>query len=178
MSTQPREILTLPPAPSAAPEVGVWLAALSESRGRTLEAVAGIAQAELDWVCPLCPHTIGSLLYHIAVIEFDWLYSEILEREFPADCSSWFPHDVRDAKGVLTRVTGDSIARHLERLQYVRDQLNRVLSDMSISEFRRVRHLKPYDVNPEWVVHHLLQHEAHHRGQISILRARFADETK
>jgi len=39
------------------------------------------------------------------------------------------------------------------------------LVTMSLSEFRRVRHLDDYDVTPEWVIHHLLQHEAGHRGQ-------------
>jgi uncharacterized damage-inducible protein DinB len=32
--------------------------------------------------------------------------------------------------------------------------------------------LPPYDVTPEWVLHHLMQHEAEHRSQIGALRAR------
>ena len=46
---------------------------------------------------------------------------------------------------------------------------------MSLSEFRRVRHLETYNVTPQWVVHYLLQHEAQHRGQIAILRYRFKE---
>jgi uncharacterized damage-inducible protein DinB len=30
--------------------------------------------------------------------------------------------------------------------------------------------IRGYDVTPEWVVHHLMQHEAEHRGQIGELR--------
>jgi uncharacterized damage-inducible protein DinB len=30
----------------------------------------------------------------------------------------------------------------------------------------------PYDVTPEWVLHHLMQHEAEHRSQIGAPRAR------
>lgn len=40
------------------------------------------------------------------------------------------------------------------------------------AEFRRVRSLPYYDVAPEWVLHHLMQHEAEHRSQIGSLRAR------
>jgi uncharacterized damage-inducible protein DinB len=29
-----------------------------------------------------------------------------------------------------------------------------------------------YDVTPAWVLHHLMQHEAEHRSQISGIRAR------
>jgi uncharacterized damage-inducible protein DinB len=35
-----------------------------------------------------------------------------------------------------------------------------------MDEFRRPRHLEQYDVTPQWVLHHLIQHEAEHRGQI------------
>ena len=39
---------------------------------------------------PSSRNTIGTLLYHIAAIELDWLHSEILEREFPGDFRTWF----------------------------------------------------------------------------------------
>jgi len=170
-----RQELILSSVACQAPEIGVWLAALSESRVRTHKAVAGIQSEELDWMCPLSRNTIGTLLYHIAAIELDWLHVEILEQEFPADFHSWFPHEVRDSEGNLTTVMGDSPRRHEERLLYVRDRLFDALGTMSLSEFRRVRHLEAYDVTPEWVLHHLLQHEAEHRGQIRILRRRFKD---
>jgi uncharacterized damage-inducible protein DinB len=32
-------------------------------------------------------------------------------------------------------------------------------------EFRRPRHLEQYDVTPQWVLHHLIQHEVEHQGQ-------------
>ena len=170
-----RRKLILTSVTCEAPEVGVWLAALSDCRARTLKALVGMRYDEMDWICPASRNTIGTLLYHIAAIELDWLHSEILEREFPGDFRTWFPHDVRDSRDNLAIVSGDSAQRHEERLRYVRDKLVGALSVMSLSEFERVRHLQPYDVTPRWVVHHLLQHEAEHRGQIAILRHRFKD---
>jgi uncharacterized damage-inducible protein DinB len=41
---------------------------------------------------------------------------------------------------------------------------------MSLQEFRRVRVLPDYDVTPDYVLHHLMQHEAEHRGEIAMLR--------
>ena len=170
-----RRELILSSVACQAPEIGVWLAALSECRARTNKSVADIRNDELDWVSPLSRNTIGTLLYHIAAIELDWLYAEILEQEFADNFHSWFPHDVRDLEGNLTTVVGVSTQRHEERLQHVRDCLFAVLSTMSLSEFRRVRHLEAYDVTPEWAVQHLLQHEAEHRGQIRILRHQLKD---
>jgi uncharacterized damage-inducible protein DinB len=43
---------------------------------------------------------------------------------------------------------------------------------MSDQEFVRVRSFKDYQVTPQWTIHHLMQHEAEHRGEItSILEA-------
>ena len=168
-----RRRLILSSVTCEAPEVGIWLAALSDCRSRTLQALAGMRHDEMDWICPLSRNTIGTLLYHIAAIEFDWLHSEILEREFPGDFRTWFPHDVRDSESNLAIVAGDSAEKHEKRLSYVRDKMVGTLSVMSLSEFGRVRHLQPYDVTPQWVVHHLLQHEAQHRGQIAMLRHQF-----
>jgi hypothetical protein len=41
---------------------------------------------------------------------------------------------------------------------------------MDLAEFRRVRSLEDYDVTPEYVLHHLMQHEAEHHSQIGALR--------
>jgi uncharacterized damage-inducible protein DinB len=41
---------------------------------------------------------------------------------------------------------------------------------MHLDEFRRIRSLAEYGVTPEWVLHHLMQHEAEHRSQIGALR--------
>jgi uncharacterized damage-inducible protein DinB len=174
-SDAPRRELILSSVGCEAPEVDVWLSALSDCRARTHKAIAGIQTDELDWMCPLSRNTIGTVLYHIAAIELDWLYSEILEHEFPDDFRTWFPYDVRDSEGNLTPITADGAQEHDERLHYVRDKLVGTLGAMSPLEFHRVRHLQAYDVTPQWVVHHLLQHEAEHRGQIAILRRRFKD---
>jgi uncharacterized damage-inducible protein DinB len=47
-----------------------------------------------------------------------------------------------------------------------------VYQQMDLAEFRRVRALPAYDVTPEWVLHHLMQHEAEHRSQIGAVRRR------
>ena len=42
---------------------------------------------------------------------------------------------------------------------------------MAPTDFRRIRALSDYDVTPEWVLHHLMQHEAGHRGEIGMIAA-------
>ncbi len=133
-----------------------------------------MTQPILDWMPLEGGNSIGSLLYHIALIEFDWLYAEVLEgREpWPREITALFPSDARDAESRLSTVIAEPLDAHLERLARVRDRLLVVFRDMSVEEFRRARYLPRYDVTPEWVLRHLIQHEAEHRGHIGVLRAR------
>lgn len=154
------------------PVIGRWLWTLEATRGRLKEALDGISPADLDWTPPERGNSVGSLLYHIAAIEADWLYVEILAVEFPSEIDALFPYDVRDGDGRLSVVAGLDLSAHLGRLDMVRGWLLDAFRSIDLDEFRRLRHLEPYSVTPEWVLHHLIQHEAEHRGQILQLRER------
>ena len=121
----------------------------------------------IDARAPYHQHTIGTLLYHIALIEADWLYIEIQERDdYPDEAIERFPWDHRDDQGRLTNVTGLPHNAHLERLAWVRRQLTDTLSQLSDDEFSRAREIPDAVVSTAWVVHHLIQHEAEHRGEM------------
>jgi len=154
-----------------APEIGTWLWALEDTRRRTKQSLDGLLPEIVDWVRPHGGNSIGTLLHHIAAIEIDWLYADVLEREFPPEVNALFPYDVRDDRGRLTQVLGLSLEEHVRRLDETRAVFLASFREMPLFEFRRVRHHAAYDVTPEWVIHHLSQHEAEHRGQIAELRA-------
>jgi len=156
------------PVSTAEPTVSRWLGAIQDARARSLECIDGIGPPALDWVRD-DENTIGSLLYHIAAIEVDWLYVEVLEQPFPKEISERFPHDVREADGRLTHIEGLSLAEHLDRLVFVRELLVDAFEQITLADFHRARRLPDYNVTPEWVLHHLMQHEAEHRGQIGLM---------
>jgi uncharacterized damage-inducible protein DinB len=160
--------LTLHPEPA----IGVWLWALSDARRRTLEQLHDIPAAAIDWQPAESAQSIGSILYHIALIEADWLYTEVLEQAYPDPIAALFPYDSRDQHGLLTSIRGVALSEHLARLETVRQRILAAYQAMDLHDFRRVRHLPEYDVTPEWVLHHLTQHEAEHRSEIGALRAR------
>jgi uncharacterized damage-inducible protein DinB len=164
--------LILQPYRNADPEIGRWLWALDDARWRTLERLEGISAEAVDWAPPDGGSSIGTVLYHIALIEADWLYAEVLEQEYAPAIAELFPWEVRDEQRLLTQVHGIGIEVHLQRLQTVRTALLDVFGTMELDDFRRARHLPDYDVTPQWVLHHLMQHEAEHRSQIGALRAR------
>ncbi|CUS03852.2 conserved protein of unknown function [Candidatus Promineifilum breve] len=155
---------------SREPEIGRWLWALQNTRQRTMREIARLTPAMIDWPPGHDDSSIGAILYHLADIEADWLYVEGLARPIPPEVRAIFPQQARDEQGHLTQVMGDTLEEHVSRLETVRGLLLEAYGQMTLAEFRQVRALEPYDVTPEYVLHHLMQHEAEHRSQIGGLR--------
>lgn len=170
MAESDKKQLQLPPLPGYDLVVGQTLAALEETRQRTKETLQGLSPDALDWVPAGWPNSIGVILYHLALVEADWLYVEILEKEFPPEMRDLFPQEMRDGSGRLSVVAGLSLVDHLARLDQVRAWLLKEMRAVDAVDWRRPRHLPEYDVTPVWVIHHLMHHEAEHAGHIQVLR--------
>jgi uncharacterized damage-inducible protein DinB len=170
MPTREQRIIT--PLDASHPELGRWLWAMEDTRARTKASVAGLDQAALDWAGPGVENSIGSLLYHIALIEFDYLYEDILGEGYPAGFESLVPFSDRDGEGHLTVVAGVSLEDHLARLGEVRRRLLERVARLDAQQMATARYYAEgnYDISPAWTLHHLMQHEAEHRGQILAIR--------
>lgn len=81
--------------------------------------------------------------------------------------------DGRDDEGRLTEFRSESLESHLSRLTAIRERFLDAMRTMSSDDFNRSRSLPDYDVSPSWVLHHLGQHEAEHRGEIESVIAHF-----
>lgn len=154
--------------PSAhTPEIAMGLGMLQMARERTLRTVESLHPGSLDVL--VNGHTIGSLLYHIALVELDWLYVEVKQEELPDWCTTLFPIEHRNSDENLSQVLGDSLSKHHERLSRVRQELLQTYQNMTAEDFAKPRKLSHYDVTPEWVLSHLMHHESLHFGQIQTL---------
>jgi hypothetical protein len=142
------------------PEVGRWLAALEDGRRDTLRELERVTPAMVDWYPEAPLNSIGTLLYHIGLIEADWVASEILELHDPPELAKLLPWSDREEDGSvggerrLWRVDGQSLTDHLARLAAIRRWVLDRLRAMSNDEFHRVRTLERYDVSPDWALHH------------------------
>ena len=178
--TAAREILTLMPIGDD-PEVGRWLAALEDGRRDTLRELDGVTSEMVDWY-PAAPlNSIGSLLYHVALIEASWVSEEILGDPEAMELRALLPWPDREGPGEggqrhLSRIDGQSLDEHRVRLAAIRTYVLDHLRSMTNEDFHRVRSLDSYDVAPDWALHHVIQHEAEHRSHIAWLRDTFAHE--
>jgi hypothetical protein len=165
-----RQLLTLEPIASD-PEVGRWLAAMEDCRRDTLREIDGVTDAMLDVVPAGSDNSVATLIYHIALIEADWLLADVFGLQDARSAEpALLPFVDRDVDGHLTTVEGRSLGEHLERLTAIRSILLERLRPMPASDFHLARRRERYDVAPDWVVHHLLQHEAEHRSEIARIK--------
>jgi uncharacterized damage-inducible protein DinB len=170
VTDKPKPTLTLTAAEGDDPETGRWLRALKDTRGRTRRELRDLPAEILDRAPPSGGSSIGAILYHLAAIEADWLFDDILgtqETDWPADL---FPMAVREDGEHLSAFAGESLDEHLARLEAVRSMLNDTIGGMSIDDLHTPRERTDYHVTPAWVLHHLMQHEAEHRSQIGSVR--------
>ena len=178
MTNDARDRLVLDAEEGFDPEIGRWLAAMEDARRNTLKELEGITSDALDARPPGSENSIGTSLYHIAVIEADWLFDDLFGQALEtSELGPLFPYDVRDERGILKGIVGVSLQDHLDRLARVRATLRREIGALSLESFLAVRARDRYDVSGAWVVHHLLQHEAEHRSEIGWLR-RHAEEAR
>lgn len=168
-----RRSLIVTPPDGYEPTIARWVWLLEDARQLTLETLEGLTDATMNWAPSDGSNSIGTLLFHIVAVELDWLYAEILAvQEYPAEGMALLNYEMRDETGRLTVVNHETLTTQLARLAAGRQLLVNALRSMTLADFYRARSLEPYDVTPEWVLHHLLQHEAEHRGQIMETRTR------
>ncbi|MEH7883867.1 DinB family protein [Bacillus sp. JJ1609] len=160
-----REALYVSSLPGYDAEIGRWIWCLEEVRNQLIAKLSGISQELLDKKLE-DRQSIGTLLYHIAFVEAGWLFGEVLEKEeWDPEISALFPVEGW-TNGKLTHFEGERIEEHFSRLKKVREVFLSVFKAMTKEDWRKARVLEEYDVTPEWVVYHLIDHESHHRGQI------------
>ena len=165
-----REVLSLE-WKGAMPEVGAWLSGMDWVRRDTLAAVEGLSDEAIDRRVDGSDNTIGTLLYHVALVEADWLLEDIFQGDLPWP-ENQFPWGDRNQEGILTVVEGTPLREHLQRLEAVRALFVANVRTRTAENFHRLRSGERFDVSPAWVLWHLIEHEVEHRVQIGWLRER------
>jgi uncharacterized damage-inducible protein DinB len=170
-------ITTCDPVEGFTPQIGRYVAQLMQVRDRLKEELEGLTQAQLDWHPDEQTESIGTLLLHIAAVEWSWLHEDIFgtpDDEYPGSWEEAMPIRVGAAQ-----VSGRPIEEYVRHLDAMREDTLKVLRGFSDEDLKRLvgEAEPPPGLEPrselytiDWIIWHVIEHEAEHVGQVELLR--------
>jgi uncharacterized damage-inducible protein DinB len=158
------------------------VAQLAETRAELLAQVSGLTPVQLAWHPNDETESIGTQLLHVAAIEWSWIFQDIFGRP-DADYDGW--EEALPLRVGAAQVTGKPLSYFTDRLARVRTEILAVLRDLTDADLPRLVGEAPPAAGDEprsqlysidWILFHLVHHEAHHAGQVELLRRLLPDE--
>ncbi len=174
-STAPSwRVVSCDPVPGFSPSVGRYVAQLSETRQELLRYTPNLSPEQLSWHPDDQTESIGTQLLHVAAIEWSWVFEEIFQRSSD-EYDGW--EEALPLRVGLPQVEGKSLPYFVDRLDRVRDEILAALGGLTDDDLSRTvaSPQEPGAESPsevytiDWVLFHLVHHEAHHAGQIELL---------
>ena len=159
------------------PRVALLYSQLVEVRKNLLKMIKDIDDSVLDYTPDEREiETIGTLLLHIAAVEWSWIIGDLEKRELSFE--KWkqaFPL----RKGIdLAQQVGKGIEYYLEKLKEVRLEVYEKLKGFTDKDLDTVVKVEKRKFTIEWILYHVIEHEAEHLGQISLLKRLFKIKNK
>ncbi len=153
-------------------EVGLLFAQLELVRKETRSAIDGMPNAYLDVALPGYENTISQLLYHIAGVELFWLQVVVLGAVTLAEANAELK-PARLGTAESRALAGRPFEFYAAKLDEVRAKTEAAfwkLKDEALDTDCKIPLNDGTRATPRWAITHLMEHEAHHRGQIALLR--------
>lgn len=160
-----------------APVVSTAAAQLDRLLASLRRLVREATVAQLEWQLRPGVNTIGILLAHVAITEAHWV--------------AMFGHGVGEADEIVRAVigigidddgmplppdgthpqslAGKTVAGYFDMLDRARAATHRLLRVWDDSSLEETTTIDGGDISRAWMLYHLMEHFAHHRGQIALL---------
>jgi uncharacterized damage-inducible protein DinB len=165
-------LVSIDPAAGFDPIIGLYVAQLDDVRARTKRYADGLTESQLAWHPNPKVESIGTLLLHIAAVEVSWIQEDIGRKPMGEEWKIAFP-----IRFDIPQVSDKRLEYFLDLLDSTRAATRDQLASLSDDDLARaVVSLESADdpdaprYTIEWILYHLLEHEAHHTGQIAVMK--------
>ena len=166
-----RRVLT--PHPGLSTGIGYYLGGMEEVRNQLIVAVKLIPDDLIGKPAFLGAHSIGGLLLHIGEAEWFWMQMVVSGHQLTEEDQKAPYWDILDDVEAVAR-SGYSTEFCLKEIEKIRNQTRDVLFSYNDKDLERVitfeRRGETTEYNLRWILHHLIDHEAQHKGQILMLK--------
>ncbi|HUT81637.1 MAG TPA: DinB family protein [Candidatus Bathyarchaeia archaeon] len=159
------------------PKIAQWFAQMEKIREKLVRFVSKLSIDELDF----SPNkkqieTIGTLLLHIAAVEWSWIFMDIDGKEM--DFDGWkYAFSLRPEVNI-PQIQNNDIIVYLDRLNLVRTEVHNRLIKMTDNELEKIIESDDEKYTIEWILYHILEHEIIHLGQIQLIYRLYKLEKK
>ncbi|MHA2025604.1 MAG: DinB family protein [Candidatus Thorarchaeota archaeon] len=166
MSEEVKQVVVLDRDSKLSPRVALLYSMMVKTRENLLQRVDSLTTAVIDFSPDFVRiETMGTLLLHIAAIEWSWVFEDILGEEM--NYEKW--KHAFSLREDIDQLTGKEIDFYLKRLSEVRKGVVDWLKSISDDDVDTLVEVGSTKVTIEWILFHLIEHEAMHIGQISFL---------
>lgn len=164
---------TLTPVEGVKKQIGYYLAGMEEVRGQLRDAVGELSNAEVHAKLRPDTHSIAQLILHCGEAEWWWIQCVVDGQEIDEELEASFFWDVLEEgnEPSISLSAADCIAE-IDRISGLTRELLEDFSKKDLDRyFKRVRPSgRRTKKTLRWILHHLIDHEAQHKGQILMLK--------
>jgi uncharacterized damage-inducible protein DinB len=153
--------------------IGYYLSGMEEVRGQVSAAVKTIPDDLIGKPAFLGAHSIGGLVLHIGEAEWFWMKMVVSGQELTDEVKNAPYWDILDDLERVAR-NGYTAEFCLSEIERIRNQTRDVLFSYNDKDLERIitfeRKGQATEYNLRYILHHLIDHEAQHKGQIFMLK--------
>lgn len=150
------------------PSVAKWFSMMENVRKRLLRKLESLSDEEIDYTPDERKiETIGTLLLHIAAVEWGWIFGDIDDKE--VDFEKWKHAFALIPDIDIPQLKEQGKEFYMNRLSDVREEVHQRLKELKDDDLDRIVSSEGKKYSIEWILFHLIEHEAIHVGQISVL---------
>lgn len=159
--------------PGLATNIGYYLSGMEEVRGQLSATVKTIPDDSIGKPAFLGAHSIGGLVLHIGEAEWFWMKMVVSGQELTEEVKNAPYWDILDDLERVAR-NGYTAEFCLSEIEKIRNQTRDVLFSYNDKDLERIitfeRRGQATEYNLRYILHHLIDHEAQHKGQILMLK--------
>ena len=163
----------LSPPDNVSREIGFYFAGMEEVRDQVREAVAGLSGERFNRPTFLGAHSIGALVLHIGEAEWWWMQCNVSGHKLTDEDRKAPFWDVLEQPDAFAN-RGYTAEFCLQEIEKIRNQTRQLLASFNDNDLERIisyqRRGTIHEQNLRWILHHLIDHEAQHKGQILMLK--------
>jgi len=161
------------PHPGLATGIGYYLSGMEEVREQVRETIQSIDVKNLGKPAFLGAHSIGALALHIGEAEWWWIQCNVAGHQITEeDAKAPYWDVLEDPQSFASK--GYSAEFCLQQLDNIRNKTREVLFGFGDKDLERIISFEQTgelrEQSLRWILHHLIDHEAQHKGQILMLK--------